>query len=152
MSDDAETTQRDLVVKTDTPNKDTTSTKKKFAENPQLYAMYAKKSWDSFKLVLDKCISPDKEEINFAKIDPVFKSVSRHPLMLIALSGQESLLKHEATRVLLDLKWRWIPRFVYYFNLLFYLTFLILLSIYSVELASFGKISQNHTWVISDYN
>jgi transient receptor potential cation channel subfamily A protein 1 len=51
----------------------------------------------------------------------------------------KGLLKHEVTRVLLDKKWRLIPRFVYYFNLLFYLTFLSLLSLYSLELASYGK-------------
>ena len=41
--------------------------------------------------------------------------------------------------MLLDKKWSLIQSFVYYFNLLFYLTFLSLLSVYSLELASYGK-------------
>ncbi len=137
----------DLVIRTTTSSYDIKNQKqslkreKKLVENPQLYAIFQKKSWDCFKLILDKCIT--KEEIDFSKIDPSFKSVSHHPLMLIALSGQESLLKHEVTRVLLDKKWRLIPRFLYYFNLLFYMTFLSLLSVYSMELANYGKVNNN---------
>jgi hypothetical protein len=40
---------------------------------------------------------------------------------------------------LLDLKWRYIPRFMYNFNMLYYVLFLVLLSIYSYELATAGN-------------
>ena len=58
--------------------------------------------------------------------------------MLIARSGQENLLRHEVTRVLLHLKWRFIPRFAFYFNLVFYLFFMLLFSVYSIGLSKFG--------------
>jgi ankyrin repeat protein len=108
----------------------------KYLENPQLVALFENKMWDMFKLVLDKCIG--EKETDFSKLDPPVKSISRHPLMLIARSGQENLLKHDATQMLLQLKWRFIPRFAFYFNLLFYVTFLVLFSMYSIELADLG--------------
>lgn len=86
--------ENDLIIKASTSSSDTKAQKhsfrreRKLIENPQLSAMYEKKSWDCFKLILDKCIS--KEEIDFSKIDPEFESISHHPLMFIALSGQES--------------------------------------------------------------
>lgn len=109
----------------------------KFIENPELTAIYDAKMWDIFKIILDKCIGDD--EINFTIIDPPVRSISRHPLMLIARSGQENLLKHETTRTLLHLKWRLIPRFAFWFNLIFYLLFLLLFSYYSNELAIVGR-------------
>lgn len=111
--------------------------KQKFVENPELTAIYDAKMWDIFKIILDKCIGDD--EINFTIIDPPVRSISRHPLMLIARSGQENLLKHETTRTLLHLKWRLIPRFAFWFNLIFYLLFLFLFSFYSNELAIVGR-------------
>ena len=67
--------------------------------------------------------------------------MSSHPLMLIARSGQESLLRHQATLLLLHLKWRFIPRFAFYFNLTFYLFFMLLFSVYSVNLSQFGALN-----------
>lgn len=113
------------------------SDKQKFVENPELAAIYDAKMWDIFKIILDKCIGDD--EINFSIIDPPVRSITRHPLMLIARSGQENLLKHETTRTLLHLKWRLIPRFAFWFNFVFYLLFLCLFSFYSNELAVVGK-------------
>ena len=123
----------------------------KFVENPQLNAMFDHRLWDCFKMVLDKCIG-EKNEIDFTKIDTPVKSITRHPLMLIALSGQENLLKHPTTRALLRLKWRYIPRFVYYSNLMFYLTFLCLMSVYSIELANNGPKSFSNDKLNSFYN
>jgi hypothetical protein len=54
--------------------------------------------------------------------------------MLMARSGQETLLKHPSTTTLLNLKWRFIPRLAFYTNLLLYLLFLVLLSAYSIGL------------------
>lgn len=55
---------------------------KKFIENPELTAIYNQKMWDIFKVILDKCMGDD--EINFTIIDPPVRSITRHPLMLIA--------------------------------------------------------------------
>lgn len=63
--------------------------------------------------------------------------------MLMARSGQETLLKHETTQTLLNLKWRFIPRFAFYFNLLLYLVFLVLFAIYSVELSRLVRVSED---------
>ena len=79
----------------------------------------------------------DYDYIFFLK-DPPSRSLTKHPLMLIARSGQENLLRHEVTRVLLHLKWRFIPRFAFYFNLVFYLFFMLLFSVYSIGLSKFG--------------
>ena len=96
-------------------------------ENPQLVAMFEHKMWDSMNRVLDRCIHP--KYYDFSKIDMPLVSMSKHPLMLIAQSGQENLLKHKTTITLLDLKWRHIPRLMYNFNMLYYIVFLILLSV-----------------------
>ncbi len=61
--------------------------------------------------------------------------MSRHSLMLIARSGQENLVKHRATLLLLRLKWRFIPRLAFYFNLIIYIIFLGLITIYSLAIA-----------------
>ncbi len=58
-------------------------------------------------------------------------SISSHPLMLIARSGQQNLVKHEATSYLLHLKWRYLPRLVFTINLLTCLALLIGISVYS---------------------
>ena len=108
----------------------------KLIENPELVAMFDKKMWDGFKLFLDRCIH-DKE-MDFTKLDMNCLSIDKHPLMLVARSGQESLLKHRTVSTLLDLKWRLIPRFAFYFNILFYMFFLTLISMYSLELADVG--------------
>lgn len=126
--------------------KGSTESEKKFVENPQLCAIYDNKMWDILKIILDKCVT--ENEIDFSIIDPPVKSMSRHPLMLIARSGQEGLLKHETTRTLLHLKWRLIPRFAFYFNLIFYMIFLVLFSIYSIELSKMGK--KSSTFVSDD--
>lgn len=92
--------------------------------------------WDILKIILDKCLNEAENTMDFTKIDPPMKEVSVHPLMLIALSGQDNLLQHEVVSVLLDLKWRIIPRCAYYSNLLLYLLFMTLFSLYSIELST----------------
>jgi ankyrin repeat protein len=97
------------------------------------FALYNNEMWDMMKLLLDKC-KIDDEKFNFSVIDPPGKSISQNALMLIARSGQETLVKHDVTTVLLNLKWRFIPRFLFFFNLFLYLLFLFLFSWYSIEL------------------
>ncbi len=94
--------------------------------------------WDMFKLILDKCVIKENE-IDFTIIDSPVKSMSNHPLMLIARSGQENLLRHQVVVKLLHLKWRFVPRLAFYFNLTFYLFYMILFSLYTIELANFGS-------------
>ena len=115
----------------------------KCIENPQIVALFNSKMWDVFKIILDKCVSPT--ELDFTHIDPPVKSISSHTLMLIACSGQESLIQHAATKVLTNLKWKRVPRFAFYINLLIYMSFMLLFSLYSVELAEIGhKVNSNY--------
>ena len=111
----------------------------KVIENPQLVALSDAKMWEMLKIVLDKSLTIDEfnreTRIDFRIIDPPLKNISQHPLMLIACSGQENLLQHEVIRTLLHLKWRFIPRMVFYFNIIFYLMFLILFSLFTIELS-----------------
>lgn len=72
--------------------------------------------------------------------------------MLIARSGQENLLRHQATLLLLHLKWRFIPRFAFYFNLIFYLLFMFLFSIYSVNLSQFGALNMLNNSNFTQHN
>jgi ankyrin repeat protein len=109
----------------------------KYIENPQLVALYEHKMWDMLKIVLDNCVS--EERVDLTKIDPPGRTINNHPLMLIARSGQEALLKHETTRVLLQLKWRYIPRSAFYFNLLFYMIFMLFFSLYCIEISNYGR-------------
>lgn len=122
-------------------------------------ALFDIKMWEMFKIILDKCIINENEfdftmigkctksqltltnltKENSLQTDPPVNSMSKHPLMLIARSGQENLLRHKTTQLLLHLKWRFIPRFAFYFNLIFYLFYMFLFSIYSVNLTEFGS-------------
>ena len=45
------------------------------------------------------------------------------------------MVKHDVTLLLAQLKWRLLPRFFFYLNLFLYLVFLILFSLYSIELS-----------------
>ena len=112
---------------------------KKIKENQQMVALYEAKMWEMIMIVLDRCVIYDElgneKEIDFTVLDPPLIDVNRHPLMLVAFSGQENLLQHRAIRALLHLKWRFMPRLVFYFNIFFYAIFLIFFSIFTVELS-----------------
>ncbi len=71
----------------------------------------------------------------FSIIDAPTKNISKHPLNLIARSGQENLIKHNVTTLLLQLKWKLVPRYAFYFNLFFYLLYLMLFTWYIIELS-----------------
>ena len=102
--------------------------------NSTLTAIFKKKLWDIFKIVLDKC-QISENEMNFSIIDAPTKNISKHSLMLIARSGQESLIKHTVTSLLLQLKWKLVPRYAFYFNLFLYLLYLMLFTWYIIELS-----------------
>lgn len=106
-------------------------------ENPQLCKLFELKMWDSILVVLDKCRNDLDGSYDFTKIDPECTNIQRHPLMLMAKSGQEQILKHDTTRKLLNLKWRFLPRFAFYSNLFFYLLFIALFAIYSYKLSNY---------------
>jgi ankyrin repeat protein len=131
-------------------------------ENKQINAMSDKKMWDMIQILLDNChLSRNEKEQNkfkdsfdFRVLDPpVFNDIKRHPLMVIANSGQEQLLVHKTTANLLRLKWK-IPRFIYFFNLLFHLAFLVLFSIYAMELVDISKlpVNSNSSDLDNDFN
>lgn len=110
-------------------NEKTNKEGKDVIENPQFKALYEKKMWDIYEIILSKFIDIETNEIDFSIFDRPCKSKKSHPLMLCALSGQENIVKHDACLLLLKLKWRFVPRFVYYVNLLLstVLLFLIIL-------------------------
>jgi len=98
-------------------------------------ALYENKMWDIFHLILSKC-KINENEMNFTIIDGPCQYITQHPLMLIACSGEENLIKHETTTQLLNLKWRYWPCFFFYFSLIYYLLYLVLFSWYTIQVAS----------------
>jgi len=102
-------------------------------ENPQLLSLYQKEYWDIFLMILEKC-KVDEGLFDLEILNPPLNSIQLHPLMLIAKSGQQILIKHESTRVLIHLKWSIIPRLIFYCLLVFYLLFIVFFSLYSTEL------------------
>ena len=104
-------------------------------EHLQLISLFEKKMWDTFAIILDKSLN-ENGHFDFSILDKPVKSINQHPLMLIARSGQENLIKHRATMSLLELKWRLIPRLAFYFNLMFLFIFLILMTTLAIQLAN----------------
>ena len=113
----------------------------KIRENPQFYAMYQKEMWDMLRIVLENCKQSNGLCYDFKQIDTPFHNIQAHPLMLLAKSGQEFLLKHPTVEKLLALKWRFLPRFVFYANITLFLLFVILYSIYVVKLSNVAIIA-----------
>jgi hypothetical protein len=113
----------------------------KIRENPQFYAMYQKEMWDMLRIVLENCKQSNGLSYDFKQIDAPFHNIQAHPLMLLAKSGQEFLLKHPTVEKLLALKWRFLPRFVFYANITLFLLFVILYSIYVVKLSNVAIIA-----------
>jgi len=112
-------------------------------ENRQLAALFNKKMWNIIEMILDKCVLKGNKEksYDFRVIDPQeFQSIKKHPLMLLTNSGQEKLLMHEITQVLLKLKWRFLPRLVFYSNITMHIIFLILLVNHAAEISDMNKI------------
>ena len=107
--------------------------------SPQLTRLFEKKLWEMILLILDNCKMGYKC-FTFTKLDPCElgneNDMQRHPLMLVAQSGQEQLLKHATVKKLLQLKWRFIPRLAFYSNLVFYLLFLVLFAMFSMRLSN----------------
>jgi len=106
--------------------------------SPQLTSLFEKKLWEMVLLILDNCKTGYKS-YSFTKLDPCQvdnDNMQRHPLMLVAQSGQETILKHPTIKKLLQLKWRFIPRLTFYSNLAFYLLFLCLFAMFSMRLSN----------------
>jgi len=92
--------------------------------------------WVEYKQILDNSHNLETDSYDFTVLDPPFESVENHPLMLIAESGQETLLTHETTKTLLALKWQFFPRLIYYTQIILYLTYIILFALYCTELTN----------------
>lgn len=107
--------------------------KKSDSNNPQFAALYEAKMWNIFELLLDKCYNTEKNLVDYSLLDRTNQSNLQHPLMFIAQSGQQNLIKHNATMLLLKLKWRYLPRTTYYCNLLFSTVFLILMFLFGIN-------------------
>lgn len=149
---DSKTIQTESDLKLDEFNE----IKNNLLENPQLVALSEAKMWEMFKIILDKSAIHDEytrdTQIDFTILDPPLKTIAKHPLMLIASSGQENLLQHEVTRALLHLKWRFVPRSVFYFNIFFYMIFLSLFSIYTLELGEIANHNSRLDAELSSFN
>ena len=74
------------------------------AENRQLVELFQTKEWPAFETLLDKCVTENGKNMDFSVLDRPVLFEANHPLMLIARSGQERLIKHEAVLTLLNLK------------------------------------------------
>ena len=94
--------------------------------------------WEEYHHILENSYDSEKNNFDFTVLDPPCETTSKHPLMLLAKSGQETLLIHETTNKLLDLKWRYIPRILYYSNIIFFLTLIVLFALYTIELTNLG--------------
>lgn len=94
--------------------------------------------WEEYYQILENSYDSEKNHYDFTVLDPPCETTSKHPLMLLAKSGQETLLIHETTNKLLDLKWRYIPRFLYYSSIIFFLTLIVLFALYTIELTNLG--------------
>lgn len=57
----------------------------------------------------------------------------------MAQSGQETILKHRTVEKLLALKWRFLPRLIFYSNLIFYLIFILFYTIFVIKLSNYLK-------------
>ena len=101
-------------------------------ENQQLVGLFELKMWDMIELILDKTLLKVQGHDGFGIIDKHVKSMSIHPLTLIARSGQENLVKHETTLLLLSLKWRFLPRLAFYVNILICMLFMAAISAYAI--------------------
>ena len=113
-------------------------------ENNLINSMADKKMWDMIKIILDNCyLNRNEKNINefnaifdFQVLDPPnLSSMDNHPLMIISNSGQEFLLAHDTVKTLLKLKWNKLPKIIYTFNILIHLVFLLLVSVYSLNIA-----------------
>ncbi len=111
------------------------------------------KMWAEYKHILDNVHNRETDRYDFSVLDPPFETVKNHPLMLIAESGQETLLTHETTKTLLSLKWRFIPRLLYYAQILVYLAYIILFGLYCTELTdlSFNVVTTNDANIYDSY-
>lgn len=110
------------------------------SENPQLNELSSHSMWLEYHKILENSYNEETDHYDFTVLDPPFESINKHPLMLLAQSGQETLLTHRTTKCLLNLKWRYIPRITYYSQILLYLTLIVLFTLYCLELTdqSFG--------------
>ncbi len=106
-------------------------------ENRQLVGLFSKKMYNIIEMILDKSVIEENKQksYDFTVLDPdKFFNIQKHPLMLLQRSGQENLIKHEIINVLLELKWRFLPRILFYSNLIIHFIFLILFVNYSINL------------------
>jgi len=139
-------TSLDTVATSTTTTGATQAEARNPGENPQLMGLFENRMWDMFEIILDKCIlstTNNSLEADFSILDRPVAQMSRHSLMLIARSGQENLVKHKATLLLLKLKWRFIPRLAFYFNLAIYVVFLGLITAYSLVIADHHNLFDN---------
>ena len=93
---------------------------------------------------IDNKTNNPKIKYSFFYLDSFDGDISKsHPLIKIAQSGKHHLIEHEATLGLLKLKWRFIPRFLYYLLTIFYILFMILFIDYSFDTINTNVVNQS---------
>jgi len=100
---------------------------------------------DVVESILDSSVNKKEKTFNFGYLDPSFSQLLKkenkikeiktindlkklHPLYKIAKSDNKTLLKHEAVDELLQFKWRFWPKLIYYTSLVLYVLFVSLLT------------------------
>ena len=95
---------------------------------------------ESMIYMLSKSRKPKSEGKESENKDKVTKD--NNLLVLIRNSNRESLLRHETTKELLNIKWESLPIYFYIINLISYLTFIIFYSI-NIELYKSSSLNAN---------
>ena len=85
----------------------------------------------TFKKVFSKTLTknrvyPDDKKLACKENNDILKLISKNPI-------KDSIMQHETTKILIENKWNYLPKFHYYLNLIIYLTFLTFYSI-NIEL------------------
>ena len=105
---------------------------------------------DKMETLLDKCYDNKANMYNFKLIDQkITSNIEEHPLHLIIESDDERLITHHTTRKLLELKSRTFPRIAFLLDLILYILFTGLCTLYHLitpkEAYIFDDLLQNYT-------
>lgn len=121
-----------------------------------MVSLFEKKMWNVYEIILDNS-SNENGSYDFTILNPPLVTIEHHPLMLVARSGQETLLKHDAVKKLLGLKWFIIPRLLFYMHLICYALFIVVFGLYSIELTDLNFANAEYSssideiWTLYEY-
>lgn len=103
----------------------------------------------TMKTLLDSCYDYDNQKYDFELIDnEKYHPTIDHPLWIISHYQFKYLLGHQTVKELLNLKMNRGPRIVFWIDILLYFAFLIMLTIYHINLTAVETMKYND----SSYN